>query len=169
MHDDSNTHHISKSELKRQMHELQALGEELTKLTPAQLEKIVIPNELRDAILHANHITSRGAHKRQLQYIGRLMRDIDPAPIKTQLDQLRQKDAAAKRHFHQIEQWRDRLISEGDSALDELLANHHDIDRQQFRALIRKANKERSQNNTPQAARKLFHLLQEVLDTDSDY
>jgi ribosome-associated protein len=157
---------ISKSQRKRDMLKLQDMGEQLTKLSASQLQKLTLPEELRDAVLAAQQINSRGAHKRQLQYIGRLMRDIDPQPIQQQLDDLLLQSAAATRHFHQLEQWRERLLDDGDHAVTDLVQAHPETDIQHLRQLIRAAQKEKLGNKTPRAARAIFQYLRELMEND---
>ena len=154
---------ISKSQRKRDMLQLQSLGEQLTKLPASQLRKLTMPEALLDAILAAQQMSARGAHKRQLQYIGRLLRDIDAQPIQQQLDEIQLHSAAANRHFHQLEQWRERLLNDGDEAVSQLVELHPDTDVQYLRQLIRAAHKEKLANKTPRAARSIFQYLRELM------
>lgn len=153
----------TKSQIKREMQALQDLGTELVKLSASQLEKIPMSDKLRDAITLAQRITSNGAMVRQLQFIGKLMREEDEEPIQRALNELRFSAQKQAQHFHQIERWRDRLIAEGDTALNELLQHHSDVDRQHLRQLIRHAQKEQKENKTPVAARELFRELRNIL------
>jgi ribosome-associated protein len=153
----------SKSQRKRDMLARQELGEELSKLPTDQFEKIALPEELRDAIVEARRIHQHGAHKRQLQFIGRLMRDIDPRPIQEQLDTLRGQSARAAKELHLIERWRDRLLSEGDEALGELVQQQAEVDRHHIRQLLRNAHKEKLANKPPKSARALFRYLREIM------
>lgn len=163
-YDNSDDELVSKSQLKRDMHELQALGQELTELTTSQLKKIVLPESLSDAVHAARAINAHGARKRQLQYIGKLMRNIDSEPIRQQLDKLKNHSVANKKHFHQLELWRDKLIDGGDTAMSGLLQEHPNIDRQHLRQLIRSAQKEKTQDKPPRAARALFQYLRELTE-----
>lgn len=155
---------VSKSQRKRDMQQLQALGEQLTQLSASQLQKLTLPEELLNAIIEAQQIKARGAHKRQLQYIGRLMRDIDPQPIRQQLDELQMHSAAASRHFHQLEQWRERLLAEGDEAVSQLVQEYPETDIQHLRQLLRTAHKEKLANKEPRAAREIFRYLRELME-----
>lgn len=158
---------VSKSQRKRDMHGLQELGEKLVKLPNSQLKKIPLPQQLLDAIQLAQKITARGAHKRQLQYIGKLMRDIDAEPVIQKLNEFDQQAIKANKRFHAIEKWRDRLLSEGDDAVTELMVDYPMLDVQHLRQLVRNAIKEKQSNATPRAARALFQLLREhMLDQD---
>ena len=102
----------SKSQRKREATALQTLGEELVKLNQGQLNQIDLPDNLLDAINVARKIHKRGGLKRQLQYIGKIMRNIDIEPILHALDTIKQKDHQSNLQFHKLEQWRDRLISD---------------------------------------------------------
>lgn len=159
--------YVSKSEMKRDMHALQALGEELVKLTAEQFNKLDLPEDLRDAVTEARRLTQRGALKRQLQYVGRVMRGVDAEPIQEQLDTLRGQSLRATQELHKIERWRERLLQEGDEALGELLDESPDIDRHHLRQLIRNAKKEILENKPPRSSRALFRYLREVLDDNS--
>lgn len=161
---DNEEESVSKSQRKREMHALQALGEELVELSVDQFKKIDLPEDLRIAILEARRIHQRGARKRQMQFIGRLMRNVDAAPIQEHLDTLRGHSQRAAQQLHNIERWRDRLLAEGDSALEELLQSYPHADVQNLRQLLRNANKEALANKPPSAARSLFRSLRELLE-----
>lgn len=152
----------SKSQKKREALELQDLGAELVKLPPAQLAELDLPEKLVDAIELARRITSHGAAKRQRQYIGGLLRDVDATPIRALLEKLRGADRASKARFQENERWRDRLIAEGDTALAEFLARRPEADRQHLRRLVRDAALEASQGRPPRHARELFRYLQSL-------
>lgn len=151
----------SKTQRKLAMHELQALGERLVKLNSEQLDAIALPEGLRDAVHAARHITKHEARRRQLQYIGRLMRSLDPEPIR---EKLRAWDGVSEEgtaRLHRIERWRDRLI-EDEGALGELVGTHPGIDTQRLRALARNARVERNAGRPPRAYRELFQMLREL-------
>lgn len=152
----------SKTKIKKQMHELQDIGEQLVALNKDQLKEIDLPETLRDAIHEAKRITKFGAIKRQMQYIGRLMRSVDPAPITAKLDMWNGKSHQHIAYLHRVERWRDRLL-EDESALTELLADHPDADAQRLRTLIRNALKEKELNKPPKSYREIFQLLREIL------
>ena len=144
------------------MHALQDLGEALVALEPKRLAELAaevdLPETLVEAIREARAITAWGGRKRQLQYVGKLMREVDPDPIRTRLDLWAHgRDANAAR-MHALEQWRDRLIAEPD-ALDRLSAEFPRLDRPRFRALIQKARDERQRDAPPHAFRELFREL----------
>lgn len=149
----------SKSQLKREVLALQALGVQLVKLTLNQLKKVPLDEPLRQAIELAKTITSHGAKRRQMQYIGRLMRDRDPEPIQKALAILNNQDKEANAHLHRLEKYRDELIIQGDAGIASILTLFPTADRQLLRQFIRKAQKEQASNSTPTAARGLFRYL----------
>lgn len=162
LYDDDEEIIISKSQLKRESNALQEMGEELVGLPASKLAKIPMPEELADAVALARKIKARGGLKRQLQYIGKVMRSIDAGPIEQALNEL--KNAAGKEaaKFHRLEQWRDRLLDEGDAALGELLEEFPHADRQHLRQLIRNARQEAAKNKPPKSAREIFRYLREL-------
>jgi len=155
---------VSKTQLKQQMHELQALGETLAELPKEKLKQLDLPENLRDALLEAKRITAHGGKRRQLQYIGKLMRSIDPEPIQTKLDQWNGNHAEETALLHRLENWRQRLIDD-DAALSEFLTQHPDFDVQQLRTLIRNARKETQLQKPPKSSRELFRILREGLSS----
>jgi len=161
--DDEEIIYVSKSQLKRESHALQAMGEELVELPAAKLAKIPLPDELADAIALARRIKQRGGRKRQLQYIGKLMRKIDPEPIQLALEGLKLDSARETAQLHKLEQWRDRLVAEGDAALGKLLDDYPQADRQHLRQLVRNAQREAKQNKPPKSAREIFRYLRELM------
>ena len=157
--------HVSKTQRKKEMLALQELGEKLTTLPANLLAKCQLPAELEQAIEEYKRIPEkRGARKRQLQYIGRVMRDIDPTPIQQVLDEQGQQAELAKRHFHRLETIRDQLIAGDQATLDEMIREYPDLEIQHLRQLIRQAGKEAANNKPPTAARKLFAYLRELTE-----
>jgi ribosome-associated protein len=152
---------LSKTKLKAAMQELQAMGEELIGLSKAKLAQLNLPESLYDAVKDAQKITSNGAIARQKQYIGRLMREIDTAPIADQLARWKGTNAEENAHFHQLEKLRSRLI-EDDSALSGFLNEYPQADSQQVRTLIRNARKEAAAGKPPKSSRELFKLLRDL-------
>lgn len=153
---------ISKTQLKQQMEALQQLGATLVELPIDKLRQIELPESLRDAVIEARKITAHGGRRRQLQYIGKLMRQVDPAPIQEKLDQWNGHHAAETARLHQLENWRKRLI-EDDQALAEFLDAHQHADIQRLRTLIRNARKEAAENKPPKNSRELFKVLREMI------
>ena len=154
----------SKSQLKRESTELQKLGEELVNLKPEQLARIEMPPELADAVAEARHIRQHGGRKRQLQYIGKLMRQIDPEPIRRGLEAIHATGAEATARLHRIEQWRERLLAEGDEALQQLIDECPALETQRVRQLVRNAQREYKANKPPKSARELFRYLRDTCE-----
>lgn len=152
----------SKSQRKRDMQALQDLGVALVKLGAEQVRKLDLPEKLREAVLQAQRITSHEGRRRQVQYVGKIMRQVDPAPIEEQLAVINGESKSAVALMHRCERWRDRLI-EDDNALTEFLAEHAIEDVQSLRAMIRAARKEHAGGQPPRHARELYRLLYERL------
>ncbi len=154
---------VSKSERKRQMRALQGLGERLVALPAAELAKISIDDDrLRDAIDTARRITARGGLKRQLRFIGKLMRSIDPTQIANDLAALQQRTAERAATFHRIERARDKLRADGDRALGDILAIWPHAEASLLRQWIRQHPKEVARGNERAHSRKLFRYLVEL-------
>ena len=153
----------SKTQRKKQMHDLQALGAELVELNDQQLASIELPEALGDAVQEARRITSREGRRRQLQYIGKIMRGIDPEPIRERLAAWRSVSREHTARLHRLERWRDRLLQD-ESALTELMQQHPEIDAAHIRTLVRNAAKERAAGQPPNSYRALFRLLAETVE-----
>ena len=151
----------SKSQKKREMEALQDLGAELVELGRERLAKIDLPEDLRDAVRDAQRFTKHEARRRQLQYIGRLMRGIDAAPIRAALDEIKGVSAAATARMHALERLRTRLL-EDENVLGEIAGQHPGADLQHLRQLRRNALKEQLQNKPPRAYRELFRVLRDM-------
>lgn len=152
---------VSKSSIKRDMAALQKIGEALVKLAQSQLDKIPLPPQLLDAINLARSLKTRESIRRQLQYIGKLMRNVDVAPIQEALRKLQFTNAQITKEFHEIENWRERLIKEGDEAIQEYMNLYPDTDRQKLRQLVRKAQHDRKQEKNTGAETELFRYLRD--------
>ena len=152
----------SKTKIKRQMHELRDLGAELVELGKDQLAQLDIPENLRDAVREIHRINKFGAQRRQMQYIGKLMREVDTAPILAKLNAWKGTSQQHTAYMHLLERWRDRLL-ESDTALTELLAAHPQTDAQHLRALIRNAQKEKEAGKPPKNFREIFQVLREII------
>jgi ribosome-associated protein len=152
----------SKSQLKRDALALQALGTDLLELPESDWVALGLPETLIAALRDGKRIHAHGARKRQLQYIGKLMRAIDPEPVRAHFERLRLKSREQTRAHQDLEHWRDRLIDEGDSAVEAFLALHARADRQQLRQLVRQARRERDHDQPPAASRALFRYLREL-------
>jgi ribosome-associated protein len=152
----------SKTQKKREMIALQELGEELVRLNDDQLAKIPLSDELREAIYAARKMNKHGARYRQMQYIGRLMREADVDHIQEALAILRNKNNLATAHFHELEKWRDQLVAGHEKTIDHILNNFSDVDIQHLRQLVRNAQKEQAEENSPKAAREIFRYLKKL-------
>ena len=158
---------ISKTKLKAEADAQQDIGVKLTTLPSSKLAQLDLPERLLDAIKEANRITSNGALRRQRQYIGTLMREIDVTPIVEQMEKWEGKNTAENAYFHQLERWRTRLI-EDEAALSDFIAQYPNVDSQQIRTLIRNARKEATLNKPPKSSRELFKLLRELTSQGGD-
>ena len=159
----------SKSAVKREMNALQRLGEELTTLSPKQLASIPIGDDkLLAAIEETRRISSNNAMRRHRQYIGKLMRGVDPEPIEKAIASLHAAHSQRNEEFHALESLRDQLLLEGDIAITSVLERWPAADRQHLRQLVRQHQREQSQNKPPAASRKIFRYLRDLFDADSD-
>ncbi len=154
---------VSKTQMKKQMNDLQALGMELTKLSSDTLKKIGLDEELFEAIATYKKITSNSALKRQAQFIGRLMRDTDPAPIEAYLAKLRGDNVAHNAFLQRVEQARTRLLAD-DGAITQFMADFPQADAGKLRTLIRNTKKEQEQNKPPKNFRALFQEIKAVME-----
>lgn len=151
----------SKSQRKREANALQDMGKELVKLSKDRLEKLDLPDALRAEVMEAKRITSHGAIRRQMQLIGKLMRDVDADAIAEQLAEIRGESHVTKAAFHALEQWRDRLLQD-DEAVTQWLARYPNTDAQPLRQLIRNARREAAESKPPKFSRALFRLLRDM-------
>ncbi|MEL7291932.1 MAG: ribosome biogenesis factor YjgA [Pseudomonadota bacterium] len=154
---------VSKTEMKRDMEELQKLGEELVELKPSVLEKFPLSEDLAEAIKDAQRFKNE-ARRRQLQYIGKLMRFEDPEPLQAALDKVRNKHSQATAQLHKLEQLRERVVEQGDEAINEVMELYPDADRQRLRQLARQASKEQQAGKPAKAYREIFQILKALND-----
>lgn len=156
----------SKSEVKRQMLALQALGEELANLSDKQLAQLPIQDErLLAAIRETRNIRSKNALRRHRQFIGKLMRDVDPIPIEAALQAMRRPARQQNDAFHQLEQLREQVLAAGLSGVELVLQRWPEADRQQLRQLVLQHQRDMQRNKPPAASRKLFRYLRELQET----
>ena len=155
--------HLSKSARKREAASLQELGVKLAALPDQEIKALDLPENLFSALRDLRRLPSHGAQVRQRQYIGKLMRNIDPEPVLAKLAERKQRHDLEIRHFQQIERWRDRLLSEPDAGLDELLQEYPAADRATLTKLLQKAEKERLEQRSPVGAREVFAFLRQLL------
>lgn len=156
----------SKSQRKREMHALQAMGAQLVELNDKQLAEFTLPDPLRQAIGEMRRITKNEARRRHLQYIGKLMRKADAEAIAQQLQAMESKNHLHVQHQHITEQWRERLLAGEPGALETFIEQHPRVDIQHLRQLVRLAQKEQSQSQAPTHSRKLFRYLRDCLLQD---
>jgi len=152
---------VSKTKRKREMHELQALGVALVALPESQLHDLALGDALHKAVLEAKRISAHEGRRRQMQYIGKLMRAADPAPIRARLEEISGGSAQANARHKRLEALRERLLAD-ESALTEFAATHPAADLQALRALIRNSRKEQKEGKPPRAYRELFRLLKSI-------
>jgi ribosome-associated protein len=154
----------SKTQRKNEMHALQDLGTALSALSPERIRSLALPETLERALLEVKKLKAHGAVRRQQQYIGRLMREVDPAPLQAYLDALAGVSRSAVAAHHRVERWRDRMM-EDLAAVDEFAATHRDVDRQQLRQMVQAAQRERTAQKPPRQYRELFRTLSRTLET----
>lgn len=164
--DDSEQLRPSKTRRKQEMHALQDIGEQLVQLDLKRLTELDLPETLMAAILEAKQIRKHGALRRQMQFIGKLMRNVDAAPIREKFDFWSRMSLQRTARLHLLERWRDRILVD-EQALGELGQAYPAADLQQLRALVRNAQKERLANKPPKSFRALFQELQRVIPEGS--
>jgi ribosome-associated protein len=154
---------LSKSARKREAASLQELGVQLSALPDQEIKALGLPDSLFVALRDLRRLPSHGAQVRQRQYIGKLMRSIDPEPVLAKLAERKQRHDMEIRHFQQIERWRDRLLSEPAAGVEELQQAFPDIDKAALLKLLDKAERERAEQRSPVGARELFAFLRQLL------
>ena len=154
---------LSKTQRKKNMLALQKLGETLVGLPESQLQKMPLSEDLLEAIRFTRSLKSHEAKRRHLQYIGKLMRDIDPAPIEVALKKIQVKHEEMTSQFHEVEEWREKLIREGDAAIQAFIEIYSSTDRQALRNLVRKAQHDHAQDKKTGGEIELFRYLRGLL------
>lgn len=158
---------VSKTRRKREMQARQDVGEALVALSEARLAQLELPERLLDAVLQAKRINQFEALRRQLQYVGRLMREVDVVAIEAQLKAWKGPSRQAAATLHLLERWRERLLA-SDSALVELALAYPGSDLTQVRALVQEARRERALNAAPASFRALFLELKSIVPEERD-
>lgn len=153
---------VSKSEIKRDAEHLKKLGESLMALNPTNLAKIPLDDNLREAIELAQKLKME-ARRRQIQYVGKLLRNVDPEPIQEALDKVENRHNQQLALLQKLELTRDQLLENGDNTLNALLEEYPALDRQHLRNLVRMAQKEREANKPPKNYREIFQYLKSVI------
>ena len=154
----------SKSQLKREMTALQKLGEILVEAPRDRVKKVPMPEDVLEAILACQQITSHEGRRRQMQYVGKKMRTLEEAEvavIQKTVDSWRGASKAETAALHAIERQREKLLAD-DAALTALRDRHPGIDLQQLRTLIRNARKEQAEHKPPKAYREIFQILKSL-------
>lgn len=151
----------SKTKQKQAMHELRDLGAELVELSVGQLKRINLPENIFEAVRDCQKITAHGAHRRQIQYLGKLMRTVDEEPIRAGLALIRGESSAETARLHRLERFRARFI-EDESFLTEIAAVWPQVDLQHMRQLRRNTLKEQEAGKPPKNFRAIFQILQEL-------
>lgn len=158
----------NKTQIKREMAALFELGEEMSGLTASQLKTLELPENIHKAVAEVAGMPLKGARKRLLKFIAAQLHKIDVEPIREKLARIKNKSVHAVREHHIVERWRDRLITEGDDALTELLDEHPGADRQQIRQLIRSAKKETETAKPPKSSRMLYRYLKALFNVQDE-
>jgi len=153
----------SKSARKREADSLQDLGVRLAALPDRELDDLDLPDDLVTALRELRRLSAHGAQLRQRQYIGKLMRRADPAPIIARLDDIKRRHDREIREFREIERWRDRLLSAEPGTVDELLKARPGADRAAIAGLVEKARRDRDIQDSPAGSRALFAYLRQLL------
>lgn len=162
---DNDIDFVSKTELKRLAQNATELGKQLVKLNKVTLAKLDLDEKLLDNVLMTQSIKSNVARKRQLQFLGKLIRKADIELVEQQLSKLTRQHHHDAAQFHKLENWRDTLIKDGDAAINSFIDDYPAADRQQLRQLVRKAQQETKKELPPAAARKLFRYIKELNNT----
>ncbi len=153
---------ISKTRRKRQMTELQQVGAALVELSDEQLARIDLPDGLREAVRDARRFTKHEALRRQIQYIGRLMRDLDAGPIAEQLAALHAPSRRQTALLHVAERWRRDLLDDP-AALERFVREFPATDSRRLEALVAGAREEKRVGRPPRQFRELFHVLDAIV------
>jgi ribosome-associated protein len=151
---------VSRTKKKQHVEELQKLGAALIALPAVTLDALELPAQLLTAVRDAQRFTSHGARRRQVQFIGKIMRKIDPEPVRAAVAAITNQSATVRARQKRLEQWRERLIAD-DAALTEFAGAHAGADLQAMRTLIRNARKELAEEKPPRAQRDLFRVLRD--------
>ncbi|MGB2106225.1 MAG: ribosome biogenesis factor YjgA [Porticoccaceae bacterium] len=154
----------SRSQLKRENQEFRDMGEQLVLLANSQLDKITLDDNIKAAIKEARRLKNLDARRRQIQYIGKLLRKIDVTEINHSLEKLNHQSQTFRQHFAKLEEWRNRFIIEGNDAIEDFIAQYPDADRQQLRNLQRQACREKALNKASTASEKLFKYIRQIAD-----
>lgn len=158
----------NKTQIKKDIYALFAMGETMSKLSTAHLDSLELPEKIHNAIREVAGMPHTGARKRLLKYIAGQLHKIDVSPYQEKLDRIQNKSAHAVREHHMAEQWRDKLIQEGNDALTDLFDEQPGADLQHIRQLLRNIKKETATGKPPKSARLLYRYLKAVFQLEGD-
>ena len=161
-HSVEETERPSKSEIKREFHALQQLAERLVKLSPEHWQQFQFGQSMLEALEESRRVKGNNALRRYIRRLGKLLREEDAELVKSLFARMDNEHMADTQRLHTLEHWRERLLTEGDRALEALLEQVPRADRQHLRQLIRAGRRERSGEHPPAAQRKLFRYLREL-------
>lgn len=156
----------NKTRIKKEIAALFALGEEISALSPEQQNTLMLPEKILQAVREVSGMPHKGARKRLLKFIAGQLHKIDATPIIEKMERVRNKSAHAVREHHHAEQWRDRLLAEGDDAVTAFLDEFPGAESQQIRQLIRNAQKEIAASKPPKSARLLYRYVKDLLQNE---
>lgn len=156
-----------RQQLKLEAAAAQALGDAIIALSAPHFEALItkldLPDKLCDTLVACRSVKAHEGRRRQLQFMGKLMRDVDPAPIQQMLAEFKRGGDVAAKQTQNVERWRERLLAEGDVALKELLQLYPNANAARLKSLIANARKESADQQAPRAARTLFKVLRELV------
>jgi ribosome-associated protein len=158
----------NKTQIKKDLAVIFAMSEEMANLSAGQLTMLELPENIYKAVVEASAMPHKGARKRLLKFITGQLHKIDINPILEKLSRIQNKSAHAVREHHVVERWRDRLIAEGNDALNALLDEQPHADRQLLRQLLRNAQKEAQAGKPPKSSRLLYRQLKELFQLDGE-
>lgn len=161
----------NKTQIKKDITLLLALGEEIATLPSAQISALALPEKLENSIREIAKMPHRGARKRQLKFIAQQFHKMESAvePIFEQVAKFKNKSSHAVREHHLVEKWRDRLLKEGQNALTELLEDYPHADSQHLRQLMRNAQKEFSAGKPPKSSRLIYRELKVLFEIEEEF
>jgi len=165
---DEDDNWISKTQRKHDCDVMQELGEKMITLNQEELSKINMDDELRRAIEEAQRMKSHGALKRQKQYIGKIIRNLEDETLEPQLNRILHKHDIHNAEFKRMEKWRDTILENGDQGINAFMEEYPDADRHHLRQLVRNAKKEKLNNKPPVAYRQIFKYIREIADQAFD-
>ena len=157
---------LSRTQKKKAAQALQKMGEQLVLLSDAQFDALSLPQELLEAVAMARKITSHEARRRQLQYIGRLMREMDPAEVEQALEKITSGEEEKKRQFKLVERWRDELVAGDENRMTWLMKQYPAIDSMELKRLVIHAKGKQPGADTKKARRMLFRYLNRIVTTE---